>query len=188
MTLPTLDDLGPRICIMGPSNSGKSTLAEAIGRTRNLPPVHLDRLHHRPNTDWEKRPDTEFEALHDAALAGPRWIMDGNYSRLLPRRLEHATGLILLDAPTMTSLIRYVRRCWFDRSRVGGLPGGRDSVKWTMIRHIAVTTRANRTRYETLFGSIALPKIRLRTARDLDAFYRAEGLRRQPWSGPAKLP
>jgi adenylate kinase family enzyme len=26
----TLDDLGPRICIMGPSNSGKSTLATAI--------------------------------------------------------------------------------------------------------------------------------------------------------------
>jgi serine kinase of HPr protein (carbohydrate metabolism regulator) len=35
----TIDDLGPRICIMGPSNSGKSTLAEAIVRARDLPLV-----------------------------------------------------------------------------------------------------------------------------------------------------
>jgi adenylate kinase family enzyme len=27
-----LSELGPRICIMGPSNSGKSMLAAAVGR------------------------------------------------------------------------------------------------------------------------------------------------------------
>src|SRR5690606_26129121 len=36
----------------------------------------------------------------------------GNYSRLLPQRLEKATGFILLDIPTTTSLYRYFRRCW----------------------------------------------------------------------------
>ena len=46
-----LDDLGPRICIMGPSNSGKSTLADAIARACDLPVVHLDQLHHLPGTD-----------------------------------------------------------------------------------------------------------------------------------------
>lgn len=34
----SLSDLGNRICILGPSNNGKST---------------LDVLHHVPNTDWE---------------------------------------------------------------------------------------------------------------------------------------
>ncbi|KAK0340144.1 hypothetical protein LTR94_031719, partial [Friedmanniomyces endolithicus] len=33
-TAMTLDDLGPRIIIMGPSNSGKSTLAQSIARAR----------------------------------------------------------------------------------------------------------------------------------------------------------
>ena len=133
--------LGPRICIMGPSNSGKSTLAQAIGTAYGLPVVHLDRLHHRPHTDWQPRPEAEFLALHDAAIEAERWVMDGNYTRCLPQRLARATGVILLDVPTLTSLGRYLARCWSAGARIGGLEGGRDSVKWAMLYHIAVTTR-----------------------------------------------
>ena len=175
----TLDDLGPRICIMGPSNSGKSTLAVAIAESRGLPAVHLDQLHHRPNTDWLPRSDEAFFALHDQAIAGARWVMEGNYSRCLPQRLARATGVILLETPMMTSLLRYVRRSWFERARHGALDGGRDSVTWAMIRHILVTTPANRRRYATLFEEIGLPKLSLPTDRDLALFYRGEGLERQ---------
>jgi adenylate kinase family enzyme len=146
----TLDDLGPRICIMGPSNSGKSTLAVSIGRARNLLPVHLDQLHHLPGTDWQPRPRQDFVALHDRAIAEAHWVMDGNYSRCLPQRLARATGVILLDLSTGRSLFRYVRRCWFERDRAGALAGGRDSVKWAMLHHIAVTSRANRKRYDAM--------------------------------------
>lgn len=55
-------ELGDRICILGPSNSGKSTLADAIARKRHLSTVHLDQLFHLPNTDWEARPRDEFIA------------------------------------------------------------------------------------------------------------------------------
>ncbi len=68
----TLDGLGPRICIMGPSNSGKSTLADAIGKAQDLVPIHLDQLHHLPHTDWVARAPDAFQALHDAAILGPR--------------------------------------------------------------------------------------------------------------------
>ncbi|MET3286939.1 AAA family ATPase [Novosphingobium capsulatum] len=174
----TLDELGTRICIMGPSNSGKSTLAEAIGRAQSLEVIHLDRLYHLPHTNWVPRPPEEFTALHDKAITGDRWAIDGNYSRLLPQRLERATGFILLDVPTTTSLYRYVRRCWFERDRRGALEGGRDSVKWDMIRHIVATTRANRARYRDMIDSISLPKIRIATTGALGAFYRANGLTR----------
>ena len=43
-----LQDLGQRICILGPSSSGKSTLAAAIGDACGLEVVHLDLLHHLP--------------------------------------------------------------------------------------------------------------------------------------------
>lgn len=174
----TLEDLGTRICIMGPSNSGKSTLADAIGRAKGLQIVHLDQLYHLPQTDWVPRPPNEFAALHDRAIIGDRWVSDGNYTRLLPQRLERATGFILLDVPTTTSLYRYVRRCWFERDRRGALEGGRDSVKWKMIRHIAFTTRANRTRYRDMFDVIILPRVKIVSTTALAAFYRTNGLRR----------
>lgn len=174
----TLDELGPRIIIMGPSNSGKSTLAEAIARARELEAVHLDQLHHQPGTDWVQRPYQDFVRLHAEAIAGERWVMDGNYSRLLPSRLERATGVIRLELPTVVSLFRYARRSWFERGRIGGLPGGRDSVKWLMIHHIAVTTRLNRARARLEFESFYLPKIRLATPAALNEFYRANDLTR----------
>jgi len=176
----TLDDLGPRICIMGPSNSGKSTPAAAIARARGLPAIHLDQLHHLPNTDWKPRPAVEFAALHDAALPGERWVLDGNYSTLLPQRLARATGLILLDLPAATSLFRYVRRCLFERNRAGGLEGGQESVKWEMIHHIAIVTPPARRRYAAMFDALDLPKIRLDGRHALAAFYRSEGLPSPP--------
>jgi adenylate kinase family enzyme len=174
----TLDQLGPRICIIGPSNSGKSTLAQAIARSRGLPAIHLDQLHHYANTDWKPRPVQEFVALHDAAILESRWVIEGNYSRCLPQRLERATGVVLLDVPTATSLFRYLRRSWFERHRHGALAGGRDSVKWLMIHHIAITTRRNRRGYTTMFDALSLPKLRLSTPRALAAFYRNERLER----------
>ena len=173
-----LHALGPRICILGPSNSGKSTLARAIGRQCGLPAVHLDQLYHQPHTDWQPRPNAEFVRLHDAAIAQERWVMDGNYSLCIPQRLARATGLIVLELSTLTSLLRYLRRTWWQQDRAGGLAGGRDSVKWGMIRHITVTTPKNRQKYAALFALSPLPKIYLRSARELQAWYLQEGLQR----------
>jgi adenylate kinase family enzyme len=116
-----LSDLGDRICILGPSNSGKSTLAVAIGDRLGLPVVHLDRLYHLPDTDWQPRAAGDFLALHDAAVAGERWVMDGNYSIGLPQRIGRATGVILLDVSTLRSLGRYFRRSLVQTDRHGGL-------------------------------------------------------------------
>ncbi|MEI9426648.1 AAA family ATPase [Mesorhizobium sp. Cs1299R1N3] len=160
-----LSDLGDRICILGPSNSGKSTLADAIARKRGLTLIHLDLLFHLPNTDWEQRPRDEFIALHDAAIAGERWVMDGNYSVCMPQRFQRATGLILLDISTSASLLRYFRRTLFERERRGGLEGGRDSIKWDMIHHIAVATPKNRQRYRAMLERIDLQKLQLSSVR-----------------------
>lgn len=159
-----LEELGDRVCILGPSNSGKSTLAVAIGRKRELPVVHLDQLFHIPETNWVPRPKSEFIALHDEAIARDRWIMEGNYSVSMPQRFMRATGLILLDVPTALSLLRYVRRTLFQSTREGGLAGGRDSIKWEMLYHIAVTTRKNRRHYAEIFDGLELPRIRLTSA------------------------
>jgi len=171
-----LADLGSRICILGPSNSGKSTLAQAIGRKCGLTTIHLDQLFHYHYTDWEPRPEAEFLHLHDQAIQQEQWVMEENYTRSVGRRLERATGVILLDASTAISLVRYFRRTWFERDRRGALEGGQDSVKWAMIHHIAVVTPANRRRYAEMYERISLPKVKLVTVAELRDFYRREQL------------
>ena len=166
-----LQELGDRICILGPSNSGKSTLANAIARKRGLSAVHLDQLFHLPQTDWIPRPIDEFIALHDEAIMGDNWVMDGNYSVCMPQRFLRATGVILLDISTPLSLFRYARRALFGKERVGGLEGGQDSIKWNMIHHIAIATPANRQRYAVLYDQLRLPKIPLQSARAIERCY-----------------
>ena len=172
----SLDDLGVRICILGPSNSGKSTLATSIGRARALPVVHLDQYRHLPNTQWEIRPDDDFAALHDATIDSERWVIEGNYSTLLPRRLERATGFILLDATPATSLTRYLRRTWSHRSRIGGLDGAEERVTWEMVRYILGAGRTNGRRYRNIFDDVGLPKVFLANRSAIESFNRQENL------------
>jgi adenylate kinase family enzyme len=175
-----LSKLGERICIFGPSNSGKSTLAEAIARKRGLKAVHLDQLHHLPHTDWQIRRTDEFVALHDQAINGGQWVMDGNYSKCLPQRLQRATGVILLDISTPASLFRYVRRTLFDRARIGALAGGQDSIKMAMIHHIVVVTPLSRKRYAEVYRQLSLPKVYLSSMRAIKACYLHWGLEDPP--------
>ncbi len=156
---------------MGPSNSGKSTLADAIARKNHSRAVHLDRLYHQPGTNWIPRPFAEFKNLHDVAIDVPRWVIDGNYSQLLPQRLARATGFILLDISAPLSLLRYIRRSLLSRGRSGALEGGKDSVKWNMLRHITTTTLENRRRYARLLETIEVPKIYLASAKQIGACY-----------------
>jgi adenylate kinase family enzyme len=178
--LVDLSELGPRICVLGPSNSGKSTLAAAIGRKRGIDVIHLDQLYHLPHSDWQPRPPEEFLALHEQAIQGEQWVMEGNYSSCMPQRFEHATGVILLDVSTAVSLFRYVRRTLFEKARVGGLEGNRERIKGNMIRYIALVTPLNRRRYADIYRRISLPKIYLSSPRAINHLYRAWGL------GPSK--
>jgi adenylate kinase family enzyme len=175
-----LSQLGERICVMGPSNSGKSTLADAIARKLALRAIHLDQLYHLPNTNWQVRPEEQFLALHDEAISGARWVIDGNYSKCLPQRLQCATGMIILDVSTGASLFRYVRRTISDPRRIGALEGGQDSIKMGMLHHILMVTPANRKRYADLFQQLSLPKVYLPSIRAIKACYRDWGLEAVP--------
>ncbi|WP_023639045.1 ATPase AAA [Dickeya zeae] len=173
-----LSDLGDRICIIGPSNSGKSTLAHAIAKKRHLEVIHLDRFFHVPYSNWQERPFNEFLLLHDAAINKEKWVMDGNYKRCLPQRLSRTTGLILLDISTLASLSRYVNRTLFQHQRYGGLEGGKDRLNWRMVHHIVAVTPGNRKYYAELFETLALPKIKLASIKEINKQFDEWGLTR----------
>jgi adenylate kinase family enzyme len=97
-----------RILIIGSPGSGKTTLAKTLSQRLHLPLVHLDRLNWQEN--WQMTPREEFDALLAQELARPEWIIDGNYNRTLPLRLQHCDTVIFLDFPRMTCLFGVLKR------------------------------------------------------------------------------
>jgi len=84
-----------RILVIGCPGAGKSTLARQLRETLSLPLIHLDSLFWLPG--WKQREKEEFDALLLEELKKPKWIIDGNFGRTLPLRLQYCDTVIFLD-------------------------------------------------------------------------------------------
>ncbi|HEU4838612.1 MAG TPA: hypothetical protein VFS88_04285 [Micavibrio sp.] len=146
-----MKELGKRICIIGPSNSGKSTLAQELGRLLDLPVFHLDRLAHKPYSNWERVPDDEFVRLHDDIAVQDDWIIDGNYSVAMPQRFARADTVIWLDPPLFGCIIRYAMRSLMGaRTRPGGLDGAKKEFGLGLVKFTLFNYPRNKKRYKNL--------------------------------------
>lgn len=168
--IPPLTALGRRIMVNGPSNAGKSTLADAIARRLSIPVIHLDRLSHEEHGVWIPRDKAEFHALHGAAIAEDAWVMDGNYSELMPQRFERATGVVVIDDDFMRRYLRYFNRTLFQRRRIGGLESDRDALSWEMI-HWIWKTRNSVEKYRLMTAESGLPHIFANHEAELNRLY-----------------
>lgn len=174
MDVLPLAAMGTRIMVCGPSNAGKSTLAVALAKKLDAEPFHVDLFRHLPDTDWVQRPDEEFAALHDAAILRDRWVMDGNYSALMPQRFARATSIILLGDSRWSNFRRYVWRTLFQKQgRLGSLAGDKDSIKWEMIRWILIVQPPLRERNRARLRAAGLPLVELKSMTELNRLYAA---------------
>jgi adenylate kinase family enzyme len=104
-----------RIAVVGSAGSGKTTVARELADRLRLPHIELDAIFHQPG--WEPMPDDEFAEQVSVAIAGDRWITDGNYQRVSrPIIWPRADTIVFLDLPKRTVmhalLKRSVRRSW----------------------------------------------------------------------------
>jgi adenylate kinase family enzyme len=132
----SLDALGQRICIIGPSNAGKSTLAKALGEKLGIPYYHLDQLAHIPGTNWQRRPDPDFVADNDKIIATDTWVIDGNYSVCIPQRFARATSIIWVDPSLLGSMWRYIVRSYqATQNRAGRLAEATKEFNWSLVHY-----------------------------------------------------
>ena len=91
-----------KIIVIGCPGSGKTTFAEKLRDKSGLPLFYLDAIWHKPDRTHISRED--FDARLGEILALDRWIIDGNYSRTLERRIEACDTVIWFDLPTEVCL------------------------------------------------------------------------------------
>jgi adenylate kinase family enzyme len=97
-----------RVAVVGPGGAGKTTFAAELGRRAGLPVVHLDRHFWRPG--WVETPPDEWRARQEELLAGPRWIVDGNYGGTFDVRFERADTVVVLEPAVLSCLLSALRR------------------------------------------------------------------------------
>lgn len=97
-----------RIMIIGCGGAGKSTLARQLGEKTGLPVVHLDKLFWK--SGWVSLSRDEFDAVHRAAIAEDRWILDGNFDRTMEERIRRCDTVVYLDFSRAACLVGVAKR------------------------------------------------------------------------------
>ncbi|HEY5588516.1 MAG TPA: hypothetical protein VIK86_06125 [Candidatus Paceibacterota bacterium] len=97
-----------RIIILGGSGSGKSTLANRMGLYTGYPIYHMDKMLHNP--DWSRKDKNEWGNICNEFLSKDIGIVDGNYTSIMPNRLNWADLIIFIDTPTRVKIYRFIRR------------------------------------------------------------------------------
>jgi adenylate kinase family enzyme len=98
-----------RMLVIGCSGSGKSTLATKLAARLGLRHISMDKeFFWLPG--WVARDRAEIARLIKEAVAGERWVMDGNNPRNLPIRLPRTEMVIWMRPPRWVSLLGVYRR------------------------------------------------------------------------------
>lgn len=94
--------------VIGCPGSGKTTFAEKLRDKTGVPLIHLDAIWHKPDRTHISR--EEFDERLSEILASDSWIIDGNYSRTVERRISACDTVFLFDLPTEVCLSGAVAR------------------------------------------------------------------------------
>lgn len=91
--------------ILGPSGTGKTTVARILGELCGIKELHLDQIYWLK--DWQNMPKDVFDAtMKEYLRQHHRWIIDGNYTNNehFYDRLKLADTIIILNYSTSDSL------------------------------------------------------------------------------------
>ncbi len=184
-SVPLDHPLGRKVAVMG--HGGKTTLARAIAQKFSLEHIELDQIAHMPG--WERRPANDFRRILEEWMNGSPngWVTDHYHAEVVDMVHEQAESLIVLQLPFPIMLWRRTKRSLLNALTRKQVCGGNVE---TFRQHLLTRDSAiyemwqKRHRYRKLAESIStvaregVDFYLIRTARELDNFYRLHGLTR----------
>ena len=128
-----------RVIVIGCPGSGKTTFAQKLAGRSGVPLFHLDAIWHKP--DRTHIPRDEFDVRLGQILALDQWIIDGNYSRTLERRMAACDTVIFFDLPTEVCLDGAIARLGQKRPDMPWIDTALDPNLKTEIERFATENR-----------------------------------------------
>ncbi len=86
-----------KVIVIGCPGAGKSVFSKELQKITDLPLYHLDNIWHKPDKTTIDR--DEFDKKLHEIMRCKYWIMDGNYMRTMPERMQACDTVIFLDFP-----------------------------------------------------------------------------------------
>ena len=87
-----------KIIVIGCPGSGKTTFSEKLRDKFGLPLFYLDAIWHKADSTHISR--EEFDTRLSEIINRDTWLIDGNYSRTVERRVAACDTVFLFDLPT----------------------------------------------------------------------------------------
>ena len=158
--------------VIGGNGAGKSYFTAKLSEKTGLPAVHLDRLFWREN--WQNISRDEFDALLSAELEKERWIIDGNFQRTLPLRIERADTVFWFDFSTARCFFGVIGRVIRYHGKVRPDMGGNNKERFDpvfLFRDVLGFRRRNRKKTIALLKSRPdVSAVVFRTRRQADRY------------------
>ncbi len=105
-----------RIIVIGCCGAGKSTFSKNLKAKTNLPLYHMDHLYWK--SGWQEEEQDIFDARLQDILEKDQWILDGNFTRTIGKRLEYAEHVFFFDFPVWLCLWRVLKRVVLSHGQV----------------------------------------------------------------------
>jgi adenylate kinase family enzyme len=161
-----------KVLIVGSSGAGKSTLSVRLGKITGIEVVHLDKLHWRPN--WTEPPKDEWEKIVEKALRADAWIIDGNYSGTMEKRIAACDTIIFLDLPRLVCLYRIFKRVtrYYGQNRPDMAAGCDEQFDWEFIKWVWNFPKRTKPQVKALLKKVGGDKMifHLRSKAEVEKF------------------
>lgn len=163
-----------KISIIGGPGTGKSTLANNLGKEMNLPVYHLDGIHHLKN--WVPRNKNERDRMILEKVQESMWVIDGTYTSTLKERIEVSDLVIFLNYSTVARLkgifLRYIKNRGKEKPEI---PGCKEKMDWEFIK-FTLNWEKNKGRVikETLNKNNDKKILVFKKRKDLNKWYEGE--------------